>query len=80
LGKPTKRYLSLRRFSKALGCAASQETSGDIQKSKVVGGNDFMRIEPKQRRLANENGHLLGEIIDSEKASGGTPSALCDRA
>lgn len=79
-GKPTKRHLSLRRFMKALGCAPSRESSGDIQKSKVVGGSDlcrkalwqwvFTRIEPKRARLANEIGRQLGEAIDAEKASG----------
>ncbi len=79
-GKPTKRYLSLRRFMKALGYAPSQESSGDLQKSKVVGGSDlcrkalwqwvFTRIEPKQRRLKNDIGDRLGTIIDAEKASG----------
>jgi transposase len=79
-GKPTKRHLSLRRFMKALGCAPSQESSGDAQKSKIVGGSDlcrkalwqwvFTRIEPKRNRLANEIGRQLGEIIDAEKASG----------
>ncbi|MFB8795921.1 MAG: IS110 family transposase [Microcoleus sp.] len=79
-GKPTKRYLSLRRFMKALGCAPSQESSGDLQKSKVMGGSAlcrkalwqwiFTRIEPKNRRLSNDIGCYLGEILDSEKASG----------
>ncbi|MEG4943993.1 IS110 family transposase [Microcoleus sp. F4-D5] len=79
-GKPTKRHLSLRRFCKALGYAPSQESSGDLQKSKVVGGSDlcrkalwqwiFTRIEPQRCRLANDTGDRLGEIMDSEKASG----------
>lgn len=64
-GKPTKRHLSLRRFMKALGYAPSQESSGDLQKSKVVGGSDlcrkalwqwvFTRIEPQRNRLSNED-------------------------
>jgi len=79
-GKPTKRHLSLRRFMKALGYAPSQESSGDLQKSKVVGGSDlcrkalwqwiFTRIEPKRCRLSNDIGDRLGELIDTEKASG----------
>ncbi|WP_293126862.1 transposase [Microcoleus sp. bin38.metabat.b11b12b14.051] len=79
-GKPTKRHLSLRRFMKALGYAPSQESSGDLPKSKVVGGSDlcrkalwqwvFTRIEPKQRRLKNDIGDQLGKLIDAEKASG----------
>lgn len=79
-GKPTKRHLSLRRFMKALGMAPSQESSGDAQKSKVVGGSDlcrkalwqwvFTRIEPRRTRLSNEIGRQLGDAIDAEKASG----------
>ena len=79
-GKPTKRHLSLRRFMKALGYAPSQESSGDLQKSKVSGGSDicrtalwqwiFTRIEPARTRLANDIGARLGKIIDEEKLSG----------
>jgi hypothetical protein len=79
-GKPTKRHLSLHRFCKALGYAPSQESSGDINKSKIVGGSDlcrralwqwiFTRIEPQRRRLKNDIGDRLGEIMDAEKASG----------
>jgi len=79
-GKPTKRHLSLRRFCKALGYAPSQESSGDLQKSKVVGGSDlcrkalwqwvFTRLEVKRCRMANDIGDRLGEIMDAEKASG----------
>ncbi len=78
-GKPTKRYLSLRRFQKALGVAPSQESSGDVSKSKVVGGSDlcrkalwqwvFTRIEPKRTRLKNEIGEKLGEFLDAEKVA-----------
>jgi hypothetical protein len=79
-GKATKRHLSLRRFCKALGYAPSQESSGDLHKSKVVGGSDlcrkalwqwiFTRIEPQRCRLANDIGDRLGEIMDAEKLSG----------
>jgi hypothetical protein len=79
-GKPTKRYLSLHRFCKALGYAPSQESSGDINKSKVTGGSDlcrkalwqwiFTRIEPQRCRLNNDIGDRLGQIMDAEKASG----------
>jgi hypothetical protein len=78
--KPTKRHLSLRRFQKALGMAPSLEASGDMKKSKVIGGSDlcrkalwqwvFTRIEPKRCRLANHIGRQLGELLDSEKAVG----------
>jgi len=87
-GKPTKRHLSLRRFCKALGYAPSQESSGDLQKSKVVGGSDlcrrafwqwiFTRIEPQRCRLANDIGLRLGEIMDAEKLS--VRCGWCDRA
>jgi len=65
-GKPTKRHLSLHGFCKALGYAPSQESSGDLQKSKVTGGSDlcrkalwqwiFTRIEPQRTRLNNDTG------------------------
>jgi Transposase len=79
-GKPTKRHLSLRRFSKSLGEAPSRESSGDVSKSKVVGGSDlcrkalwqwvFTRIEVRSCRLSNKIGLVLGQILDAEKASG----------
>jgi transposase len=79
-GKPTKRHLSLRRFCKSLGEAPSRESSGDINKSKVIGGSDlcrkalwqwvFTRIEVRSCRLSNEIGLVLGQILDTEKASG----------
>jgi len=78
--KATKRPLSLRRFCKALGCAPSQESSGDINRSRVSGGSDlcrkalwqwiFTRIEPQRARLNNDIGDRLGKIMDLEKASG----------
>ena len=78
--KPTKRHLSQRRFCKALGYAPSQESSGDINRSRVSGGSDlcrkalwlwiFTRIEPQRVRLNNEIGDRLGEIMDAEKLSG----------
>ena len=79
-GKGTKRPLSLRRFCKALGCAPSQESSGDINRSRVSGGSDlcrralwqwiFTRIEPQRRRLNNDIGDRLGQIMDAEKLNG----------
>lgn len=79
-GKPTMRHLSLRRFMKALGYAPSQESSGDLQKSKVSGGSNicrtalwqwvFTRIEVQRCRLANDIGDRLGQILDAEKLSG----------
>ena len=79
-GKPTKRHLSLRRFQKALGMAPSQVSSGDVHKSKVVGGSDlcrkalwqwvFTRIEPARSRLKNEIGVALGQQLEEEKAAG----------
>lgn len=78
--KPTKRHLSLRRFQKALGLAPSLESSGDMRKSKVIGGSDlcrkamwqwvFTRIEPRRSRLDNSIGENLGELLDREKAAG----------
>ncbi len=79
-GNPTKRYLSLRRFQKALGLAPSLEASGDKSKIKIVGGSDlcriafwqwvFTRIEVKRSRLDNEIGSVLGAQLDAEKAAG----------
>ncbi len=79
-GNPTKRYLSLRRFQKALGLAPSLEASGDKSKIKIVGGSDlcriafwqwvFTRIEVKRSRLDNEIGEILGTQLDAEKAAG----------
>lgn len=79
-GKPTKRYLSLRRFQKSLGLAPSLEASGDKSKIKIVGGSDlcriafwqwvFTRIEVKRCRLDNEIGAVLGTQLDAEKAAG----------
>lgn len=79
-GKPTTRYLSLRRFQKALGLAPTNESSGDKNKIKIVGGSDlcriafwqwvFTRIEVKRCRLDNEIGQALGAQLDLEKAAG----------
>ena len=69
----------LRKFQKALGVAPSQESSGDIAKSKVSGGSALCRralwqwvfsaVEPVKRRtnpiLVN-----LGVFVDAEKSAG----------
>lgn len=78
-GNPTKRHLSLRKFQKALGLAPSQESSGDISKSKVSGGSALCRralwqwvfscVEPSRRRT-NPRLKELGEFLDIEKESG----------
>ncbi|WP_414530902.1 transposase [Nodularia chucula] len=78
-GKPTKRHLSLRKFQKALGVAPSQESSGDISKSKVSGGSALCRralwqwvfstVEPSKRRT-NPLLEELGEFLDTEKSAG----------
>jgi hypothetical protein len=79
-GKPTKRYLSLRRFQKSLGLAPTLEASGDKSKIKIVGGSDlcriafwqwvFTRIEVKRCRIDNEIGAILGAQLDAEKTAG----------
>ena len=79
-GKPTKRYLSLRRFQKVLGLAPSMEASGDKKGVKVKDGSRLCRkamwqwvfscLEPKHRRLQNEIGQTLCTYLDAEKASG----------
>jgi transposase len=78
-GKPTKRHLSLRKFQKALGVAPSQESSGDISKSKVSGGSALCRralwqwvfsaVEPVKRRT-NPITVELGAFLDDEKLAG----------
>jgi transposase len=78
-GNPTKRHLSLRRFQKALGVAPSQESSGDISKSKVSGGSALCRralwqwvfstVEPARRRT-NPLLKELGQNLDTEKSAG----------
>jgi hypothetical protein len=84
-GKPTKRHLSLRRFQKALGCAPTEQSSGDSHRKKVVGGSDlcrkalwqwvFTRIEVRRSRPKNEIALQLGAYLDAEKAAG-KPVAL----
>ncbi len=79
-GKETKRHLSERRFLKSLGLAPTQESSGDVRKSKVAGGSDLCRkafwlwvfstIEPSRRRPDNEIGQFLGNYLDTQKADG----------
>jgi hypothetical protein len=79
-GRYTKRYLSLRRFQKALGMAPSEESSGDSRRKKVTGGSDlcrrtlwqwvFTRIEVRRNRPKNHIAESLGDFLDLEKASG----------
>ena len=76
----TKRYLSLRRFQKALGVAPTENSSGDSQSKKIVGGSDlcrialwqwiFTRLEVKRNRPKSEVGQKLGLYLDVEKATG----------
>ncbi|XQV25927.1 transposase [Anabaena sp. PCC 7938] len=83
-GKPTKRYLSLRRFQKSLGLAPTQESSGDISRLKVSGGSSvcrkalwqwvFTRVEVKRNRTTPMLKEL-GKFLDDEKLSG-KPVAL----
>jgi hypothetical protein len=79
-GKPTKRYISLRRFQKVLGLAPSLEASGDKSGIKTHDGSKLCRkamwqwvfsaLEPKVRRLDNEITKELCSYLDAEKASG----------
>ena len=78
-GKPTKRYLSERRFMRSLGVAPGKEASGDKDLDRV-GGSDlcrlalwqwvFTRIEVKRSRPKNDIGKQLGEMMDAEKSVG----------
>lgn len=76
-GKPTKRYLSLRRFQKALGTAPTREDSGDKHTTKKAGSAlcrialwqwIFTRIEPQKMRPKNATGKLLAELFDADKS------------
>jgi hypothetical protein len=79
-GKPTKRYLSLRRFMKALGMAPTENSSGDKTSKGVVGGSDlcrrslwqwvFTRVEPFNSRGQNPILKELGAALDEFKANG----------
>jgi transposase len=79
-GKPTKRYLSLRRFMKALGVAPTENSSGDKTSRSVVGGSDlcrrslwqwvFTRVEPCKSRGTNPILLELGKELDEYKAMG----------
>ncbi len=79
-GKPTKRYISLRKFQKCLGLAPSLESSGDKHQSKVNSGSKlcrkafwqwvFSKLEVKRCRLDNEIHNALCEFLDSEKTLG----------
>ena len=79
-GKTTKRYLSRRRFEKALGIAPTENSSGDKKGKSVVGGSDlcrkslwqwiFTRLEVKRNRPKSSVGQMLGNYLDAEKATG----------
>jgi transposase len=79
-GKPTKRYLSLRRFMKALGIAPTENSSGDKTSKGVVGGSDlcrrslwqwvFTRVEPFKNRGQNPILKELGTALDEFKVNG----------
>ena len=79
-GKITKRYLSRRRFEKALGIAPTENSSGDKQSKQIVGGSDLCRIalwqwvftslEVKRNRPKTTIGYQLGNYLDAEKATG----------
>lgn len=78
--KPTKKHLSLRRFSKFLGVAPTEESSGDSHRSRISGGSRvtrralwqwvFTRIEVKKNRPKTEVAQILSEKIDREKLAG----------
>ena len=78
--KYTKRYLSRRRFEKALGVAPTEDSSGDSESKKIIGGSDlcrlsiwqwmFTKLEVKRCRPKTAIGSSLGAIVDAEKATG----------
>ncbi|MEO1673442.1 MAG: transposase [Cyanobacteria bacterium J06631_2] len=79
-GKTTKRYLSRRRFEKALGIAPTEDSSGDKKGKKIIGGSDlcrlslwqwiFVRLEVRRNRPKTIIGAKLGNYLDQEKATG----------
>ena len=76
----TKRYLSRRRFEKALGVAPTENSSGDKTRKKIVGGSDLCRIAlwqwifvRQQLRKTRPNtaiGREFFSLLDREKATG----------
>ncbi|MCC3575259.1 MAG: transposase [Microcoleus sp. PH2017_40_RAT_O_B] len=76
--KPTRRYLSERRFMKSLGLAPTREWSGDEKKKSRKSGSDicrtafwqwvFTRIECGRSRLRNEIGDKLSVYLLEAKA------------
>lgn len=83
--KRIKRHISLRRFTKALGCAPTEKSSGDKESKRIVGGSDvcrvalwqwlFTRIEVHRCRPSNDVGKTIGKIVDDMK-EGGRPVRL----
>ena len=79
-GKPTKRYLSLRRFQKTLGLAPSLEASGDKKGVKTNNGSKLCRkamwqwvfsaLKPRKKRLGTPPTQQLCDYLDAEKANG----------
>jgi len=79
-GQTTKRYLSRRRFEKALGIAPTEDSSGDKKGKQIIGGSDlcrialwqwiFCRLEIRRNRPKNKIGRELGQALDTEKATG----------
>ena len=77
-GKPTKHYLSVRRFKKALGVAPVREQSGISKNSTKKSGSAlcrqglwqlvFCRYEVKRARPKNEFGEKVGGLVDDLKA------------
>lgn len=78
--KPTKRYLSERRFMKSLGLAPTRQWSGDDKKKSRKAGSDILRtafwqwvytrIESGRARLKNEIGSYLSGYLLEAKAQG----------
>ena len=76
--KKTKKRLSERRFTKALGLAPSRENSGDSSKTKKAGSQlcrtafwqwIYTRFEPEKCRLKSDIGRELLEVFLRLKAT-----------
>jgi len=76
--KPTRRYLSLRRFKKSLGVAPTRLWSGQDDRTMQKAGSAlcrkalwqwvFYRIEVRRNRPNNAIGQTLGDLMDQYKS------------
>jgi transposase len=83
--KPTKKHLSLRRYTKMLGIAPTREQSGSSPTKTKKAGSQlcrtalwqwiFTRIEPVRSRLKNEKGQQIFQLFETYVKHKGTKLA-----